>query len=201
MKFNFSSTKSQKQIAINAFSNILIYGINLGIGLWFTSYLINKLGIESYGLIPLALSVSSYLSIITLALNGAIGRYLTIDLHHNDLQAANKTFNTSFFGTIIISVVFFPLIALIAFLIPHIFNVPKGDEFSAILLFFLVLISFFITTIASCFSVSSWAKNRFDLKNIVVFFSNFGRVLSITFLFKMHNPSVWIVGIGFLEIG
>jgi membrane protein EpsK len=191
-----SNSKSHQQFGLNVFSNIAAYAVNLIIGLWFTPYLIRNLGIASYGLVPLANSITSYMSIITLSLNGAVGRFLTIDIQRDKSDQANITFNTALVGSILISLISLPIVIGIVSSIPYVFNVIPGDETAAQLLFLFILLSFFITTIESCFSVSSWAKSRFDLRNIVLILSNIFRVVFVVVFFNLTNPSIWQVGLG-----
>lgn len=168
--------------------------MNLIIGLWLTPYLITNLGVENYGLYPLANSITSYLSLITLALNGAVGRYLAIEIQKRNFTDANKTFNTALFGSTLISIFTLPLIFLFINAVPQIFDIPAGQERNSQLLFFFIMVSFFVTTIESCFSVSTWAKNRFDLRNAIVIITNIVRVVSIIIMFTTIDPIIWFIG-------
>lgn len=192
MKFNY--TKNQKQFGINISSNIIAYAVNLLIGLWLTPYLISNLGVENYGLYPLANSITSYMSLITLALNGAVGRYLAIEIQKKDFDNANKTFNTALFGSILLAAFSLPFIIGFVLLIPYIFNIPTGQETNTQILFLLIMVSFFVTTIESSFSVSTWAKNRFDLRNAIIISKNIVRLIVIIIMFKVVNPIIWIIG-------
>jgi len=98
------------RFVINIFSNLTLYGFSLIIGLWFTPYLIKNLSVAVYGLIPLATSVISYLSLITLSINGAVGRFLTIDIQKKNFEEANVTFNTALVGLIFIAAVTLPIL-------------------------------------------------------------------------------------------
>ena len=93
------------QFLSNISSNLAVYVVNLLLAMWMTPYLIGKLGVALFGLIPLANSVTSYLSLLTLSLNGAVGRFLSIDLQKGDLHSANRTFNTSLLGVLAIALV------------------------------------------------------------------------------------------------
>jgi O-antigen/teichoic acid export membrane protein len=187
-----------KQFGINVFSNVTVYALFLAIGLWFTPYLIRNLGVAAYGLIPLASSVSSYLSLITLSINGAVGRFLAIDIQNHNSEGANVTFNTALAGLLTIAIVTLPiLIGLVPF-VPRVFNIPSGSETASKKLFLLVMFSFFVGEVDTCFGVSSWAKSRFDLRNIVAITSNIIRILVVVVLFSFLKPSVSYVGSGML---
>jgi membrane protein EpsK len=136
------------------------------------------------------------MSLITMALNGAVGRYLTIDLQKNSIDSANKTFNTALFGILIISLISIPFLIGFVFFVPKIFDIPSGQEIATQILFFFVMSSFFVTTIGSSFSISTWAKSRFDLRNAVIIPTNIIRVLVVVILFRLIVPSIWIVGLG-----
>ena len=181
------------QFLSNISSNLAVYVVNLLLAMWMTPYLIGKLGVALFGLIPLANSVTSYLSLLTLSLNGAVGRFLSIDLQKGDLHSANRTFNTSLLGVLAIALVLLPLLAIFSFLVPRIFHIPSGETRSAQFLFFFILLSFLITQIGAGFSVSSWAKSRFDLRNRILIFSNVLRLVVIVSFFTWMKPGAWQV--------
>jgi len=51
---------------------------------------IGTLGVAAYGLIPLAASITIYVTILTY-LNIAVSRFLTVDLHQGNYKKVNKT--------------------------------------------------------------------------------------------------------------
>ena len=136
------------------------------------------------------------MSIITLSLNGAVGRFLAIDIQRNKADEANITFNTALIGSIFITGASLPLVIGMVIGLPYIFNIPKGNEWAAQLLFLFVLLSFFISSIESCFSVSLWAKSRFDLINVIEILSNVIKIITFVVLFAFIKPGIWQVGIG-----
>ncbi len=85
---------SRGRFRVNVLSNLGYFVFNAGIQLWFTPYLIRNLGVATYGLVPLATNITNYMAILTVALSGSVGRFLTIDLARGDLATANRTFNT-----------------------------------------------------------------------------------------------------------
>ena len=188
----------RRRFSTNVISNVAVYGISLIIGLWFTPYLIKNLGVAAYGLIPLATSVTTYLSLITLSINGSVGRFLTIDIQSNKFDEANKTFNTAFVGLLAIAVISLPLLLGMVLSVPYIFHIPNGSETPSKILFLFVFLSFFVTEVDACFAVSSWAKSRFDLRSIVVISSNIIRVLLVLLFFTFLRPSIAYVGVGML---
>lgn len=188
----------KKQFPINVVANIAFFILNVGIGIWLVPYLINHLGVAVYGLVPLATSITAYMSLLTISLNGAVSRYLTIDLQKQNVMIANQTFNTTFFGTLGIVLLIFPVAGLISFFVPNILDVPVGQESNARLLFFAVMAAFLVNTVNSNFAVSSFAKNRFDLIKGVEGLGLVGRVFFIVLLFNLFSPQIGYVGLSSL---
>ena len=98
--FNLFNTKTKVstntdislgQVVNNAVTNFLLFIVSTLLGLWFTPFLIKNLGVEVYGLVPLANSITNYLSLITLSINGGVGRFLAIELENKESNEANKT--------------------------------------------------------------------------------------------------------------
>ena len=147
---------------------------------------------------PLANSLTSYLSIITLSLNGAAGRFLTIDLESEDAGAANRTFNTVLIGNLGLLIVALPPVFVLVFNIRRWFDIPVGEETYAQWLFAATLVAYLITMVQSSFSVSSWARNRFDLRNMVVALHHLVRVGIVVVMFWLTRPALWHVGLGIL---
>ena len=192
------SRDPQGQFLANLLTNLAVFGSNILIWLWFIPYLIHNLGVASYGIIPLASSITAYLTIATLSLNGAVSRFLTIDLQKNDVLSANRTFNTSLICCSGLSIFLLPIVLGFSLVSPHLFNVPKGQETSVQWLFAATLTSFLIVTLGSSFAVSTVARNRLDLRNMVTASSQVLRVAIVVLLFSFTKPRLWHVGVGLL---
>jgi len=187
----------KKQLLPNLLSNGIVLGLNILISLWFTPYLIRHLGVAVYGLLPLAFTLSNYLNVITLSLNNAAGRFLAIDLKKKDNISANKTFNTNFFGNIGVIVLCLPIVAAILFFAPRLFNIPVGQEIPAQFLFLAIFTAYMLDFFRSSFSVSTWALNRFDLRNIFGALYFIFRAVFVVLLFLIFRPSLFHLGTGF----
>jgi membrane protein EpsK len=185
---------SARRLLLNLTSNVLSFGISVLVGIWLTPYLIRRLGVGAYGLIPLTTSVTSYLAIFTVALNSAVGRFMTIALDRKDETQANRVFNTSFWGSAAILLLISGPCLWLAFHADLLFQVPEGSERDATRLFLATIVVFFLTTIGSAFSVSSFCRGRFDLLNGVNILNTLVRVAFIVLFFNWFTPRVWHVG-------
>lgn len=188
----------RRQFLPNLITNGGVFVLNTLIGLWYTPYLIRHLGVAAYGLVPLALSLTSYLSLINLSLNGAAGRFLTVDLEKQDYDSANRTFNTVLVGNLGVAAATLPFAFGMIWGAPRWFDVPTGQEVYTQWLFAGVLAAYMTMVIQSSFSVSSWARNRFDLRNAVIAVDRIARVLLVVIFFSVTQPTVWHVGLGIL---
>jgi len=186
----------KKQFLPNLLANGGIFVINVLLGLWYTPYLIRHLGVAAYGLVPLANSLTSYLSLISLSLNGAAGRFLTLDLARQEFDSANRTFNTVLFGNMGLVALTLPLIIGLTLVVPRWFDIPAGLEVYAQWLFAATFFSYALTVLQSSFSVSSWARNRFDLRNTVIAVHHLARVGLVVVAFSLVPPVLWHVGLG-----
>jgi len=186
----------RRRFRANVTANVGYLVLSAGIGLWFTPYLIQHLGVAAYGLVPLALSLASYMSVVTIALSGSVGRFLTIDLERQDLGSANRTFNTALFGSLgLVGALLVPAIALLL-AAPLVLHVPAGMEGGTRALLASAMAAFFLTVVASSFGVSTFVTKRFDLRSALNGMGLLARIGIVVILFRWLSPQLWQVGLG-----
>jgi membrane protein EpsK len=185
----------------NVVANLANFALQIVIGIWFTPYLIRHIGTAAYGLVPLAYQVTDYMKIATMALNSAVGRYLTIALSGGDERQANRVFNTSLGGTFTMGVVLMPFAFIFAFHADKFIHVPPDLVTDARWLFVCTSVMFFMTTFASPFEVVSYCRNRFDLRNGVLMASQVLRVAIVIAMFMFFPARLSYVGLGLLGAG
>src|SRR5689334_17187852 len=152
---------------INLGANLGQLGLSLVAGVLYVPFLVHHLGPAAYGLIPLSTALTSYMALITLALNSAVGRYLTIALEKEDHAKANLIFNTSFWGNLALTVLLLVPAALGVLYLDRLINIPPGFATEARWLFVGTAAAFLLNEIKTPFDVSSFSRNRFDLRNLV----------------------------------
>ncbi len=182
------------QLPGNLISNIAYFLVHVVIGILLVPYFISTLGIAAYGLIPLVSALTGYVAIVIQSLDTTVSRYLTIDLQKSDYAAANRTFNTAFFGLSLIIALMIPIVILVSYFIPVIFNVPAGQETGAIILFICASAAFFIRSLNGTFTVQLFAYNRLDYMNLVNIVNFLVQVGLIVLLFSLKGPSLEFVG-------
>jgi membrane protein EpsK len=182
------------RFATNLAANIGGLVISLLMGVWYTPYLIRHLGVASFGLIPLVVQITGYLAILTLALNAAVGRWITIALERREYDEANRYFNASFFGSLILIAVLAVPASLAAANIHRLVRVPAGQEAQAGLLMGCALVVFFLNELLTPFGVATYCTNRFDLRNLVDIVQRLLQIAAVVALFSLMAPRLRSVG-------
>ncbi|MCD4843364.1 MAG: polysaccharide biosynthesis protein [Methanosarcinales archaeon] len=186
------------QLPRNLIANILFFITNIVIGILLIPYFIDTLGVASYGLIPLATSITSYVGLVAQSLNTSVSRYLTVDLQREDFEKANITFNTSLFGIIGVILVLIPVIFVVSYYVPIFFQTSLNQQHDVILLFLGVMGAFLVKTLSSVYGVSLFAYNRLDIQNIINVINVFVQVGLIVLLFTEFSPNLSYVGLSYL---
>lgn len=173
-----------KQFPRNLVSNVFLFIVNMASGIWLVPFLIDHLGVATYGLIPLANSLTHYVALVTIAISSGIARFLTIDLQKKDYERANRTFNTSFWSLLIVIISSIPFIIAFIHFVPIFFNIPAAQIHASKWLFGGIFSAFLLITLSSCFGASAFALNRLDLRNLVQIVRTLSRLVFIILLFR-----------------
>lgn len=189
-----------KQLAINMIANIFAFVVNVGINFFFTPYLIRTIGKEAYSFFPLSNNFIGYVNIISVALNSMASRFITIKIHENNDEEANRYFNSVLVSNTVFALLLtLPSILFVLF-INKILQVPIEILKDVQFLFAFVFLGLILTILTSVFGVATFAKNRLDLSSRRGIESNFIRVLSLILMFSLLRPSVSYVGVANLIV-
>lgn len=185
----------KRQIINNIFANFLNLIVSIFIGLLLTPLLVNKLGMEVYGVLPIALFLTFYMGVIAQSLTASVNRFLIQEFINGEYIDASVIFSTSFvlilsYLSLISLVLVYPILHISQFL-----NIPHGYEHDAVLLFTCVLISFMIAMISSSLSVSVYAKNRVDIMQYGNIIRNIAKVLFIIFFIYASDINLLDIGL------
>ena len=190
-----AGSSSHRRFAVNVAANLGSLVITVFVGLWYTPFMIRNLGVAVYGLVPLASSITNYLTVVTGAVCTMVARYITTDLARNDVVNANKHFNTFLIVGTFIAAVLFVLAAIFSFFLPVFLNIPSGQEHAAKGVFLGVAGAFLISTIANTFQSSIWVSNRFEVRAIIEGGSTLIRAGLVLLSFRLWAPALWQVSI------
>ncbi len=190
----------KKQTTINLIAKVVSYGTTYLISFFLTPYLVEKLGSEAYSFYPIANNFTSYMGVITIALNSMASRFITIALTKEEKKKANTYFVSILYGNVMMSgILLIPMIFIVAFL-NQILNIPLGLVGSVKVLFSLVFISMLVNLLTNVFGVAVFSQNRLDLGSISDIVVGITRVLLYLILFLFFKPSIVYVGVVSLAI-
>lgn len=183
-----------RQIIKNVIFNILNFGVNIILGIALTPYLIKHMGIAAYGMIPLAMFITSYVGVLTQSLTASVNRFLINSLQSGDKEEINAIFNTALVLMIILiliasAIFIWPLININAFI-----SIPNELIRETKKLFLCVLFGFFISLLSSIFSVSMYSKNRIDLMQVANIIKNITKLTMILMFFYFQRYQLSSVG-------
>ena len=185
---------------MNITSNMLVILTNMAVGVWMTPYLINHLGLKVYGMIPLVMSFIQYFRIFTTSIANAVTRYVSIYLNKGEVEKGNIYFNSALTALFILCGILLIPIAALSFYFSDIFQVPAGFEAATERLFFIVILTSFITVTSACFYVSPFTMHRFDLYNSILILGKFLQVLIMVLCFTYATPALEYFGLSYFSM-
>lgn len=186
------------QVRKNLIFNILNVIVNIFIGIFYTPFLVNNLGIVAYGVLPLALIINQYVSVITGSLTSSLTRFYTIALQKGSYDEASKYLSTSFMVIIYLVIVLVLPFWIVVKNIENIFTIPQKLLESTRLLFVYGIFSFFLALFSSVFNISLYAINRLDLLNTLNVIRASCKFVFVFILFTSVEVNVSYVGLASL---
>lgn len=183
-----------RRLAINMIAQIMVFIINLVVNFFLTPYITEHVGKEVYGFINLAFQVTGYISIVTTALNGMVGRYITISITKEDYKSANMYFSSVIVAnSIITGILLLPSFVLVYYM-EEILNVPSQNLGDVKLLWSFIFGAFLLTLIMNCYGVATYVTNRLDLAAKRTLETKIINAVVLVVCFNWLTPRVWYVG-------
>lgn len=184
------------QVTKNLLYNLISLLINVLIAILYTPYLVKSLGIITYGVLPLALLINQYISILATSLTGSLTRFYSISIKENNIPQASSYLSGALMVIIGIIVFALPICFFIVVYVDKVFNISDLLIQSAKVLFIFTFLSFICSLITNFFSIIFYANNRLDLLNKINILRQFSKVLFNVILFECIAVDLKYVGIG-----
>jgi len=184
---------NNKRLAINMIANVIAFGVQFGINFVLTPYIINTLGSEAYGFVPLANNFISYVNIITVALNSMASRFLTIEMSQGHTKQAQVYFNSVLMANTALALILAVPSVLFVLFIDKFMNVPAGLLTDVQLTFTYALLGMEISLVLSVFGNVFYVKNRLELSAKRNIEGNILRAVILVALFAVFKPKIWFV--------
>lgn len=193
-----SSMSRLPQYTTNAISNLVVIGLQAFAGIWYTAYLVSSLGVDVYGLVPLAASIALYVNVLTYAMHYSLGRHLTAYVRREEFAEASSSFSTAVLSMAVLLVALLPAVVWFSASAPAVFDVPASAASAATIFFGMVLVAYQIAAVRDLVTASAFAYNRLDAQNAVRATALVLRVAIPVALFALLGPAIEYVGAGYV---
>jgi len=162
----------------------------------FTPYLVRHLGLDGYGLVPLANTLFAFLMPILITLTTPYCRDLTVALESQDLTKARVIFNSGIFGSIVLAFIIASAALPVVVSPLTFFRVAPGYEDDSRLLLAGSTGALLVTTLSTPFELVMFCKSRFALRNLVTMLGTGTRVGLVMVMFAFVGARPRYVGAG-----
>jgi membrane protein EpsK len=191
----FEVKNKKQQTRNNFYTNILTLIINVAVGIYYTPYLVQQLGIVAYGVVPLALIINQYISVVTGSLTSAFSRFYSVSVQQKKYDEASENISTALAVVLSIIIILTPFLFFIVYRIDAVFNIPVQLVSSAKYLFLFTIISFFFSLFTSLLNVTLYALNRLDWMNFIKICRNVLKLGLVICLFSFVRIDIVYVGL------
>lgn len=183
-----------RQLTLNLVASITAFIINMGINLFLTPYITKNIGVEAYGFVSLGTQFINYASLVTIALNSMAGRFITIEIHKENWEAANKYFNSVLLSNVIVAgLMLIPSIFFVTHL-DKIVDIPMEILVDVKVLFAFLFANYLVSIVLSSFGVSTFATNKLHLKSMREIEARVLKAVLLIILFLLFEPAVSYLG-------
>lgn len=193
-----SESEFSKRTLSNLVTELVYVVIAAVIGLLMVPYYIGELGMVAYAIVPLATSVTSYVMIVADAFCLSVNRFLVVSLERETQKEVGRIFSTSLFSVLRIVAIVLPVMAVLAYLSPMLFDTPVGADLSVRLLFMSVLSAALVVAVGSCFNNVLIARNKIysiNLARISYLLIQIGLIIA---MFSFGTPRLEYIGYSYL---
>lgn len=187
---------SARQFRGNLLASIVVFVAGTALGLWYTPFLIDRLGVAVYGFVPLAGEATMYVGILTGAIGVAIGRFISVSVGAGELDAASSYLSTGFFTLAALAAVLCPGVLALAWFGAGWLSVPEGAFESVRAYFALTAATFVLGLPSGPIFATCTATNRLDLLRVADFVGRLLSVAVVVALFSTAGPDLLWVAVG-----
>lgn len=181
---------NNRQLIKNSTYSIASFAINLFISFFFTPYLIRVVGKEAYSFFPLVNSIVGYSSILSTAVGGMAGRFVTMRVYKKDAEGASFYYNSVLLANWVLSLFFTFLSIIVIFSLDRLITIPPKMDVEIKVLFAFACASSILGVMTNMLGLGCFVKNRLDLSSSRTMFTNLFRVGMIILCFSLFHPSI-----------
>lgn len=170
--------------------------VSMATGLFYTPYLVARLGVASYGMVPLITGLFVWVSWISLAVSWSVGRYVTIAREHKDVAEENLFYNSALVPTALLALAITGVGILMVPLADQVIRIPPEAERSVAFLWICSAVVSAMGVLTGAVDIGTYCRNRFDIKALIQVARTIIMVLLVLLLFGLYGPRLEWVGVG-----
>ena len=193
-----SDRSFSSRVSLNMVTNMARAIVLALVGLLMVPYYIEQFGMEVYGLLPLATSITTYVLIASDSLVSSFSRYLIIAIQSGDEEKANVTYSSSMIGMFRAVMKILPVAILIAIISPYVFQIGPADALDVQIMFALILVSALIVSFVSCLNSVFYSYNLLYSLYLMKIIYTLSQVGLIILFFVTMGPSLIMIGVSYL---
>ena len=184
-----------KRMSYNVVAQIISALCATLISVFLTPFIVKNLGQESYGFVGLANNFTSYITMFTVALNGMLSRYVTIEYTKKNYEEASGFFSTAFITEIILALILIFPLGLLSAKLDVFLNISDEIVYDVKILWALMFFAFLAGLANESLGSAAFARNRVDIKATISIAMNILRALVLLVSFLFFTPHMWYVGL------
>lgn len=186
---------SNKAIALNLISSLIAYVVSFGISFFLSPFIVKNVGVDAYGFVGLANNFITYATLVTVAINTMVGRFVTIKIREGDFNKANKYFTSVFIADSFIAFILAIIGLFVWIYLEKIIQIPENIFWDVKILFAISFINGIVSMSGAVFSIATFATNKIYLNSIRAIESNVARAIILVLLFMFAAPKISYLGI------
>ena len=192
---------SEKKIFIvNLVSSISVFCVTTAVSFFLSPYIVHTLGVEANGFVSLASNFSSYISLVTVALNSMSGRFITIASVNGETDKATSYYTSVFWANIVLfAAMLIPVIAVIIKL-DSLIDIPAKLVFDVKILFCFVFANLMLANLLSLWNNTFYVLNTLYKEYAMDMVAEFARAGLIVLFFSLLTPRVWYMTLAGLVV-
>ncbi len=185
---------SQRRLPLNVFANLGVLLAGIGVGVWQTPFLIDRLGVPAYGQIGLLRSISDYGMLAAFTMTACVHRFVAMGVNVGDWGQASRYYASAFYALLVLcGGTLLAGVGVQAWL-PAWIGSPERYHGAIRGLFMLMLLSSCLGVLNSPFMSIPLARHRFDFIGAMRLAGFAVQVGLLVILFAMGSATMTYVG-------
>lgn len=191
--------KKNKQLSINLIAQVVSFVLNAGINFFLTRFIVMNISEKIYGFVTIGNSFTSYITIITVALNSLHSRYVTVNMVQKKYKTASQYFSSVTLANTAIAVVMSVPSAFFILFLDRFLKMPAEYVTDIKILFAFIFVSFLLSLAMGSMDVAPFCCNRIDLSAKRSMESNILKCIVLVIAYSFFAPNIWYVGLASLS--